>query len=139
MTKGHMLQQLWDELPEERKERIRTRTEELQAEYLTLQELRKIAGLTQANVSAGLTMPQANVSRLEKSADMLLSTLRGYVEAVGGKLHLTVVLPNKPPITLSGLGDLMEPTQPDNAEPNEERELAEKVVGDHGHTSSNGS
>lgn len=109
MTKGPHLQKIWDELPEERKERIRARTEALQAEYLTLQELRKTAGLTQANVSKGLNMPQSNVSRLEKSADMLLSTLRGYVEAVGGKLHLTVELPNKPPITLSGLGDLMEP------------------------------
>ena len=118
MTKGPHLQKIWDELPEERKARICARTEELQAEYLTLQELRKTAGLTQARVSKGLNMPQSNVSRLEKSADMLLSTLRGYVEAVGGKLHLTVELPNKPPIKLSGLGDLMEEPQPDNAEAN---------------------
>lgn len=115
MTKGPHLQPIWDELPDKRKERIRARSEALQAEYLTLQELRKTAGLTQANVSKGLKMPQSNVSRLERSADMLLSTLRGYVEAVGGKLHLTVELPNKPPITLSGLGDLLEPLPPDNA------------------------
>ncbi len=114
MTKGPHLQHIWDELPDERKERIRARSEALEAEYLTLQELRKIAGLTQSNVYEGLKMPQSTVSRLEKSADMLLSTLRGYVEAVGGKLHLTVELPNKPPITLSGLGDLIEPTQAEN-------------------------
>lgn len=118
MTKGPHLQKIWDKLPEERKAKIRARTEELQAEYRTLQELRKTAGLTQARVSEGLHMPQSNVSRLEKSADMLLSTLRGYVEAVGGKLHLTVELPNNPPIQLSGLGDLMEEPQPDNAEAN---------------------
>ncbi|ETW92576.1 MAG: hypothetical protein ETSY1_43055 [Candidatus Entotheonella factor] len=108
MTKGPNLQKIWDELSEERRQKIRARSEELEAEYLTLQELRKAAGLTQASVSEGMNMPQSNVSRLEKSADMLLSTLRGYVEAVGGKLNLTVELPDKPPINLTGLGDLME-------------------------------
>lgn len=116
MTKGPVLQKIWDDLPENRKVTIRTRAGELESEYLTLQELRQMAGLTQASVSEGLHMSQSNVSRLEKSADMLLSTLRGYVEAVGGKLNLTVELPDKPPITLSGLGDLMEQQQPDNAE-----------------------
>lgn len=117
MTKGPNLQKIWDELPDDRKAKIRDRASELEAEYLTLKELRELAGLTQASISKGLDMPQPNVSRLEKSADMLLSTLRGYVEAIGGKLNLTVELPNKPPIVLSGLGDLMEDPQPDNAEP----------------------
>ncbi len=58
-------------------------------------------------------MPQSNVSRLEKGSDMLLSTLRSYVEAVGGKLNLTVELPNKPPISLAGLGDLMGNPKPE--------------------------
>jgi transcriptional regulator with XRE-family HTH domain len=115
MTKGPVLQKIWDDLPKERQEKIHTRAQELEAEYITLQELRKMAGLTQANISEGLNMPQSNVSRLEKSADMLLSTQRRNVEAVGGKLNLTVELPNKPPIILSGLGDLMEQPQPDDA------------------------
>lgn len=108
MTKGPLLQEIWDSLPEKRKQCIQARTDELDAEYLTLQELRKVAGLTQASLSAGLKMPQSNVSRLEKSADMLLSTLRNYVEAVGGELRLTVELPDKPPIVLAGLGDLLD-------------------------------
>ena len=108
MTKGPVLKKLWDKFPEDRKTRIQARTEELDAEYLNLQELRKKAGLTQASVSKGLNMPQSNVSRLEKSSDMLLSTLRSYVEAVGGKLTLTVELPGKAPISLAGLGDLIE-------------------------------
>lgn len=108
MTKGPILQDIWDSLSDERKARIQARTDELEAEYLTLQELRKTAGLTQASLSEGLKMPQSNVSRLEKSSDMLLSTLRSYVEAVGGKLNLTVELPDKPPISLAGLGDLLD-------------------------------
>ncbi|MGB7414831.1 MAG: XRE family transcriptional regulator [Thermosynechococcaceae cyanobacterium] len=108
MAKGPVLQEIWDDLSDERRERIQTRTDELEAESLTLQELRKTAGLTQASLSEDLQMPQSNVSRLEKSSDMLLSTLRSYIEAVGGTLNLTVELPDKPPILLSGLGDLLD-------------------------------
>ena len=39
---------------------------------------------------------------------MLISTLRSYVKAVGGKLNLTVEFPDKPPVFLAGLGDLIE-------------------------------
>lgn len=108
MTRGPILQGIWDNLPEERKQRIEARAAQLKEEYLTLQELRKSAGLTQENVSKQLDIPQSNISRIEKSSDMLLSTLRSYVEAVGGKLNLTVELPNKPPITLTGLADLLD-------------------------------
>ncbi len=110
MTKGPQLQQIWDNLAEERKQRILKRAEELEVHYLTLQELRKAAGLTQARVSQILDMPQSNISRLEQNSDMLLSTLRSYVEAVGGKLSLTVELPNKPPVILAGFGDLIDST-----------------------------
>lgn len=112
MSKGPILQSIWDKLPEERKQKVLAQTEALEAEYLTLQELRRAAGLTQEKVSFELNMPQPNVSRLEKNSDMLLSTLRDYVEAVGGKLSLTVELPNKPPIVLAGLGDLIEDANP---------------------------
>ena len=108
MTKGKALQKIWDGLPPERKRRIHARAKELETEYLSLQELRQKAGITQAKVSEVLNMEQANISRLEKNSDMLLSTLRRYIEAVGGKLNLIVELPNKPPIVLGGIGDLLE-------------------------------
>jgi len=108
MTKGPIFQDIWDNLPSDRKARIEVRTRKLEAEYLTLQELRKKAGLTQAGVSQELGMPQSNVSRLEKESDMLLSTLRQYVEAIGGKLNLTVELPDEPPIRLNVLSDLVD-------------------------------
>ncbi len=108
MSRGPVLQEIWDSLPEARKERILAQAEELRAEYLTLQELRKSAGLTQVNVSQTLGIPQSNVSRLENSSDMLLSTLRSYIEAVGGRLNLVVELPGKPPIVLDGFSDLLD-------------------------------
>jgi predicted XRE-type DNA-binding protein len=108
MTKGKILQNIWDNLPDDRKERIQARTEELEVEYLTLQELRKAAGLTQAEISRNLEMPQSNVSRLERESDMLLSTLQNYIAAMGGSLIITVELPNKPPLRLSMLSDLLD-------------------------------
>lgn len=108
MSKGSVLQKLWDDLPSERQQRIKVRAATRIDEYRTLQELRKAAGLTQAKVSQELSIPQSNVSRLEKNSDMLLSTLQGYVTALGGKLSLTVELPDKPPIALTGLGDLID-------------------------------
>ena len=109
MSKGPVLQEMWDNLPPERQQRIKARAAARIEEYRTLQALRKAAGLTQAKVSQELNMPQSNVSRLEKNSDMLLSTLQGYIAALGGKLSLTVELPNKPPIALTGLGDLIDP------------------------------
>ena len=94
-------------MPDERKQRIQARSEELETEYLTLQELRKAAGLTQAEISRSLQMPQSNVSRLERESDMLLSTLRNYIDAMGGNLIITVELPNQPPVRLNTLSDLV--------------------------------
>ncbi len=108
MTRGPILQEIWDNLPEERKQRIQKRAAQLKEEYLSLQELCKTAGLTQANISKELNMPQSNISQVEKSSDMLLSTLRSHIEAVGGKLNLTVELPNKTSINLTGFGDLLD-------------------------------
>ncbi|WP_234913263.1 DNA-binding protein, partial [Sinorhizobium terangae] len=44
-------------------------------------------------------------SKIEKQTDMYLSTLRSYVEAVGGKLELTVKLPKRPALRIQHLGD----------------------------------
>jgi len=43
--------------------------------------------------------------RIEKRTDLYLSTLRGYVEALGGRLSLVVEFPDRAPVVLAGLGD----------------------------------
>jgi len=58
----------------------------------TLPELRAAQGMSQAAIGAHLGMNQSEVSRLERRRDVRLSTLRGYVEAVGGWLRLVVTL-----------------------------------------------
>ncbi len=45
---------------------------------------------------------------LEQRSDLLLSTLSGYVEAMGGKLSLTAQFPDRPPVALAGIAALDE-------------------------------
>ena len=60
-----------------------------------LRELRVLAGQTQEQVSAKSGIRQTNVSRLEKRADMKLSTLREYVESLGGTLKIVADVAGK--------------------------------------------
>ncbi len=74
---------------------------------MTLAELRRARSLTQAQVGEALQMPQGAVSRLEHQADMYLSTLGRFVEAMGGKLELRAVFPDGATTisSLEGLGE----------------------------------
>lgn len=56
---------------------------------MPLAEIRKAIGMTQAELSSKLNIAQGSVSKVENAADMYLTTLRKYVEALGGELHLT--------------------------------------------------
>jgi DNA-binding XRE family transcriptional regulator len=95
-------------LPIEEQEAIEQLTQELMAEYMTLQDLRKARRLTQEQIAKSLGIRQDSISKLEKRTDLLLSTLRGYVEAMGGKLELIAEFPDRPAVILTGLADLDE-------------------------------
>lgn len=56
---------------------------------MPLAEIRKAIGMTQNDLAGKLDVAQASVSKIENAADMYLTTLRRYVEALGGELHLT--------------------------------------------------
>src|SRR5580693_4102089 len=103
---GRNLNQIIGELPPERQERIEARYQELRQEVEGLRELRMIAGKAQADIASALKIKQPSVSKIEKQADMYLSTLRSYVEAIGGELDLVVRLPSRPALRLRHLGDL---------------------------------
>lgn len=93
-------------LPKKRQKKIQGMTSELIAEELVLQELRKAMKMTQEDLASALNMKQGNLSRLEKRSDLMLSTLRKYVEAVGGELELKVKFPDRPPVALSGFSEI---------------------------------
>lgn len=61
----------------------------------TLSELRMARGLSQAAVGAKLGMNQSEVSRFERRGDVRLSTLRSYLESIGGQLRIVVTLPDR--------------------------------------------
>jgi hypothetical protein len=90
-------------LPADVRARIDVRTKELVAEELVLRELRKAVELTQVRMGELLGIGQDGVSRIEKRCDMLVSTLRGYVAAMGGRLRLLAELPGRPVVELMGL------------------------------------
>jgi DNA-directed RNA polymerase specialized sigma subunit len=100
-TMARTLDDVIADLPTAEQEAIEARYQEIKAEYVALQDLRKLMNLTQADVAKKLKIPQDNLSRLEKRSDILVSTLREYVEAVGGELHITAKLPNRPPVEIT--------------------------------------
>ncbi len=93
-------------LPEARRKKVEERAKALIAEEMSLQDLRKARKWTQVRVAKELGINQENVSRIEKRSDLLLSTLSGYVEAMGGTLRLVAEFPDRPPIALTGIAAL---------------------------------
>jgi DNA-binding transcriptional regulator YiaG len=57
----------------------------------TLTEVRQTRNITQVELAGLLATAQSNVSRIEHGEDLLLSTLRSYIEALGGRLEITAI------------------------------------------------
>ena len=91
------------ELSSARRRKVEKRAAYLLAEEHSLRDLRHALALTQESMASELGIGQDGISRLEKRSDLLLSTLRGYVEAMGGKLRLVAEFPDRPPVLLAGL------------------------------------
>jgi len=87
-------------LPKDRQERVKTRAKEL----ATLKDLRQALQKTQEQMAVILGVRQDTISRLEKRSDMLISTMRHYVESMGGKLELVAKFPNRPPVLIDHIG-----------------------------------
>jgi transcriptional regulator with XRE-family HTH domain len=81
-------------LPPERRAKILARGRQLIAKEKALRHLRQARNLTQKSMATLLGMDQAGVSKIEHRSDMLLSTLRSYVEAMGGSLRLLAEFPD---------------------------------------------
>ena len=88
----------------ERRERSAARAKALLDE-LPLQELRHARELTQATLAEAMECGQDEVSKLERRADMLVSTLRRYVEAMGGSLEIVARFPDGE-VRIASLGEL---------------------------------
>ncbi|MRU17073.1 helix-turn-helix transcriptional regulator [Roseovarius sp. A21] len=99
------------ELSDENRAKVEDGAERIYAEYLSLQELRKAKKVTQVELSRILNKRQSSIAQLEQRSDLMISTLRAYIEGLGGKLTLQVEMPGHTPITLNGLGDTEAPSE----------------------------
>src|SRR5207247_7896045 len=88
-----------------RRKRVEKRAAQLISEEMTRQELRRALEHTQVEVARKLGITQDGVSRLEQRTDILLSTLRSYIAALGGRLSLIAEFPDHEPVVLSGIAD----------------------------------
>jgi transcriptional regulator with XRE-family HTH domain len=73
---------------------------------MTLRELRKARELSQETLAEILDWRQGDLSKFERRADAYLSTIRRYVEAMGGRLDLIASFPNMQPVKVVHIGDL---------------------------------
>jgi transcriptional regulator with XRE-family HTH domain len=72
---------------------------------MALDELRNAKQLTQVDMAELLDVPQSSVSRIERRADMYLSTLRSYVQAMGGVLQIQAVFPEGGAVLIDRFGE----------------------------------
>ncbi len=97
------LRQKMGQLAPVRRRNVEARARALIAEEMALAELRQAMALTQEKIAETLGIGQEGISRLEKRSDLLISTLRDYVEAMGGRLRLIADFPDHLSVELAGL------------------------------------
>ena len=92
MSGRHPFSELTSDFTPERRRRIDEMKSELLAE-IPLHELRRARALTQRDMAKMLKVNQPAASKLEQRADVYVSSLRSYIEAVGGKLKIVAEFP----------------------------------------------
>lgn len=70
------------------------KTKQMLKEIMVLKELRNAMHLSQEKLAQTLHVDQANISQIENRTDMFISTLRNYIEAMGGELDIVARFPD---------------------------------------------
>jgi transcriptional regulator with XRE-family HTH domain len=109
---GRRINDVIAKLPKERRKRIAKRANEMAKEMIahadSLRVVRKALSKTQIKIGEDLGLSQNAVSQLEGRSDLLLSTLRRYVRALGADLDLVVRMKDGSKVLLEGLGQSAE-------------------------------
>jgi len=92
MTGHRPFKELTAKFSRERRARVAERVAELKSE-MALAELRQARERSQEELARTLKVKQPAVAKLEKRADMYVSNLRRYIEALGGSLEITATFP----------------------------------------------
>ena len=92
-----MMAKKWRDLhngiPADRRARIEAQVAKDLAE-MPLQELRRARELSHVRIAETLGMTQPEVSKIEHRTDLYVSTLRSYIEAMGGELEIVARFPD---------------------------------------------
>jgi hypothetical protein len=80
---------------------------------LALHELRRIRDLSQADLATALGVGQSAVAKMERRTDMYVSSLRSYIEAMGGTLEITARFDDAE-VIIRNFGDLASATSRDD-------------------------
>ena len=89
---NHKWQDIRKPLTPEAEERIQQGVKEAAA-VMTLHQLREARSLTQVNLAKVLQINQGAVCKMEKRTDMYVSTLRNFIQAMGGQLQVKAIFP----------------------------------------------
>ena len=100
------LKELLASLPKKEQKAIDQKAKVLIAEEMSLQKLRKARARSQQKVGKILHVNQAAVSKLERRADMYVSTLKSYVQAMGGQLEIIATFPDRTAIKINQFEEL---------------------------------
>ena len=92
MSGRHEFQELTKDFAPERRRRIQVKKAELLAE-MPLHELRQAMALTQQELANRLKVNQPAVAKLEQRTDIYISSLRSYIESIGGHLRIVASFP----------------------------------------------
>lgn len=104
---GHRpFQDLAKDFTPHRRRRIEAIKGELLAE-MPLHELRRARALTQRELASSLKVNQPAVAKLEQRTDVYVSSLRSYIEAVGGRLRIIAEFPEGE-VTITNFSQLAE-------------------------------
>ena len=106
MSGRHPFNELTRDFTTERNQRNEVMKNELLAE-MPLHELRRARALTQRDLAVTLKVNQPAVAKLEQRADVYVSSLRSYIEAVGGKLKIIAEIPEGE-VAITNFSDLSE-------------------------------
>src|SRR5436190_15874853 len=123
MSGRHNFRKLQDRIAADPKRQARLESErQLTEAIIALSALRAARGATQQQIAEAWDVTQANVSQIEHTPDIYLSTLRNYVSALGGCLEINAVFPDQTIRLLPGIlerggaASLDEPAAPGGAE-----------------------
>ena len=87
-------------LPLDEQQAIKTKAKQLKQAY-AIAQLRQQANLSQQQLAEKMGVSQANVSKIENGKDVYLSTLKRYIESLGGEIHINATMPNGECITIA--------------------------------------